>query len=471
MRDLVILGGSSHPQLAQEIAQRLGISLGKVTLGKFSNRETSVQVMESVRDMHVFILQTSHHNPSNEVGGHSVMSANDYLMELLILIGACKMASARRITVIIPSFPYARQPDAPYKPRPSNRIPTPIGNTLSAGSGESSGSAFQTPVKPSTNLEGLGSSPIKSPESPSASAGSSSTPVQQPLSKLTISQNSLKKPYSPHQPNNHSNASMGLSARSGYKNWIARSGTLVANMLTASGAQHIITMDLHDPQFQGFFDIPVDNLYGAPLMIKYIREQVEGYKQAVIVSPDAGGAKRASSIARKLGCEFALIHKDRKFSHAHHSHSGAPGGHVQVSSARSTEDLGISSLSSASLPAMTPADVGFNMTLVGNVTGKKCILIDDIADTSHTITRAASLLHAHGATHITAVITHGILSADAPQRILSSHIDELAVSNTVPQDEHQKVLGSRLKVYDTAGLFSEAIRRIYNGESVSQLFG
>jgi ribose-phosphate pyrophosphokinase len=383
MRDLVILSASSHKQLAQEIANRLGIELGNVSLGKFSNKETSVQVMESVRDMHVFILQTSHHSPATG------LSANDYMMELFILIAACKMASARKITVIVPSFPYARQPDAPYTPK--RRLPN-----------------------------------------------------QSPESVVSLPSSSKSSPLK--QVSHAKQASVGSNTTTnGYKTWVARSGTLVANMLVAAGTNHIITMDLHDPQFQGFFDIPVDNLYGAPLMIKYIRDNVADYKQAVIVSPDAGGAKRASSIARKLGCDFALIHKDRKF----HNH-------------RSTEDLG--------MPAMTPGDVAFNMTLVGKVDGKKCILIDDIADTSHTITRAASLLHVNGATKVIAVITHGILSADAPQRIIASHIDELVVSNTVPQDEHKAVLGDRLKVYDTAGLFSEAIRRIYNGESLSGLF-
>jgi Phosphoribosylpyrophosphate synthetase len=97
--------------------------------------------------------------------------------------------------------------------------------------------------------------------------------------------------------------------RPGYKQWVAQAGTLVADLLTCAGADHIITMDLHDPQYQGFFDIPVDNLYGRPLLKSYIQRNIPNYKQAVIVSPDAGGAKRATAIADQMGMEFALIHK------------------------------------------------------------------------------------------------------------------------------------------------------------------
>jgi ribose-phosphate pyrophosphokinase len=190
-------------------------------------------------------------------------------------------------------------------------------------------------------------------------------------------------------------------------------------------------------------------------MVKYIRENIPSFKNAVIVSPDAGGAKRASQIAHKLGMGFALIHKERKSSN---STSQSPVGTVTDESLRSA-------VSDLALPLTS-----YHMTLVGNVAKKECILIDDIADTSHTITKAAQCLVEKGATKVYAIVTHGILSGDAVERIQMSKIDELIVSNTVPQQEHKSQLGNRLKVYDVSGIFSEAIRRIHNGESVSYLF-
>lgn len=191
-------------------------------------------------------------------------------------------------------------------------------------------------------------------------------------------------------------------------------------------------MDLHDPQFQGLFDIPVDNLLSKPLLVKWIKEKVSNYTSAVIVSPDAGGAKRASSVANKLKMDFALIHREREHD---------------------------------------------NLNIVGNVSGKGilyilskvCILVDDIADTCITITKAARYLHEHGATRVIALITHGIMSGDAIDRINMSHIDEMVVSNTVPQSENLKRC-PKIKVMDVKIVFAEAIRRIHNGESVSFLF-
>jgi ribose-phosphate pyrophosphokinase len=183
-------------------------------------------------------------------------------------------------------------------------------------------------------------------------------------------------------------------------------------------------MDLHDPQFQGLFDIPVDNLFSKPLLEKWIKEKVLNYKSAVIVSPDAGGAKRASSIANGLKMDFALIHRER----AHDS-----------------------------------------LNIVGNVTGKVCILVDDISDTCITITKAAKYLHEHGATKIIALCTHGVMSGEAIDRINTSFIDEMVVSNTIPQSDNLKRC-PKMKVIDVKIIFAEAIRRIHNGESVSFLF-
>jgi ribose-phosphate pyrophosphokinase len=182
---------------------------------------------------------------------------------------------------------------------------------------------------------------------------------------------------------------LGL-AKSGYRHWVARSGTLVANMLMAAGASHVITMDLHDPQFQGFFSIPVDNLFGAPLIVKYIRERIRNYQRAVIVSPDAGGAKRASGIAHKLKMDFAMIHKDRKFN------GTAGSGDAPITAAKITTGMGFggsrtTTSSKSSSAVMVPAAPDYTMMLVGDVANRECILIDDIADTSSTITRAGKV--------------------------------------------------------------------------------
>ncbi|KAK7468983.1 ribose phosphate diphosphokinase subunit prs4, variant 3 [Stygiomarasmius scandens] len=191
-----ILTGNSHPELAQAVADRLNVPLVPCTVKKFSNGEIDVKIFESVRDEDVFIIQSG------------CADANDNLMELLILISACKTASARRITAVIPCFPYARMDK-----KDKSRAP--------------------------------------------------------------------------------------ITAK------------LVANMLVVAGCDHVITMDLHASQIQGFFDIPVDNLFSEPLMLSYIKRYIEGWKDAIIVSPDAGGAKRTTAVADKLGVEFALINRKR----------------------------------------------------------------------------------------------------------------------------------------------------------------
>lgn len=201
---------------------------------------------------------------------------------------------------------------------------------------------------------------------------------------------------------------------------------------------------------QGFFDVPVDNLYGRPLLKRYIQTLIPNYKDAVIISPDAGGAKRATAIADSMGIEFALIHK-------------------------------VIPLSLPSLPLTNPRPQerrptkitdrqNASMMLVGNVTDRVCILIDDLADTGNTITRAAKLLKKEGATKIYALLTHGVFSGDAINRIKASAIDKLVVTNSVPQDEHKALLGPKLDVLDISPIFGEAIRRVHHGESISVLF-
>ena len=197
MPNIKIFSGSSHPDLTKKICDRLGLPVGVVITKKYANHETCVEIGESVRGEDVYIVQSG----CGEV--------SDNLMELLIMINACKIASAERVTAVIPVYPYARQ-DKKDKSR------APIG------------------------------------------------------------------------------------------------AKLVANMLSTAGADLIITMDLHASQIQGYFDIPVDNLFAEPAILKWIKENVVEWSSAIVVSPDAGGAKRVTSIADKLNIDFALIHKERK---------------------------------------------------------------------------------------------------------------------------------------------------------------
>lgn len=282
MPSIKIFSGSSNPVLARKICDRLGIELGKVTLKKFSNQETCVEIGESVRGEDVFIIQSG--------SGH----INDNIMELMIMINACKIASAARVTAVIPCFPYARQDK-----KDKSRAP--------------------------------------------------------------------------------------ISAK------------LVANMLSVAGADHIITMDLHASQIQGFFDIPVDNLFAEPAVVKWIMDNIPDYKNACIVSPDAGGAKRVTSIADRLNIDFALIHKER----------------IRANEVQS-------------------------MVLVGDVTNRIAILVDDMADTCGTFCLAAQKLQEAGAKKVYAICTHGIFSGSAIARINNSNFEAVVITNTIPQEDNMQ---------------------------------
>ncbi|KAJ3031824.1 UNVERIFIED_CONTAM: ribose-phosphate pyrophosphokinase [Siphonaria sp. JEL0065] len=487
MRNLVVLNGSSHPQLGESICKRLGTVPGKVTLRKFANQETNIEIGESVRGAEVFILQSGCGN------------VNDNFMELLILIAACRTASANKITAVIPSFPYARQPGATdrktgttltrlgpddidkYKgmyngqlpltpeiePLDPSKAPVPVPLKLAlkkpaTKSVSSIAEEVQSPAQAQSHDDGLNSSPAKprniqsKTESIPSLDGVKDAVTR--ISTISISQSNIvvtpltvpkEKTISTHlvfPTPGTTTVSAAAAESNGYKHWTARSGTLIANLLVTAGADHVITMDLHDPQFQGFFDIPVDNLYSQPLILKYVRENIPQYSQAVIVSPDAGGAKRATQIADKLNMDFALIHKDRR---------------IKVPT-RSMSNVG-------TLTATGGSHFVSDMMIVGHVRNRVCILIDDLADTSITITQAAKILKEHGATKIYAIITHAIMSGDAIDRINDSPIDEVIVSNTIPQDDHIKRC-PKIKVFDVAPLLAEAIRRIHNGESISFLF-
>ncbi|KAI9847393.1 MAG: hypothetical protein M1837_002582 [Sclerophora amabilis] len=308
-----LLTGNSHSELAKLVADRLGIELTKIMVLQYSNQETSVTIGESVRDEDVFVLQST-----------APGDINDGLMELLIMINACKTASARRITAVIPNFPYARQDK-----KDKSRAP--------------------------------------------------------------------------------------ISAK------------LIANMLQTAGCNHVITMDLHASQIQGFFNVPVDNLYAEPSTLQYIRDNFD-YRNAVIVSPDAGGAKRATSIADSLDLPFALIHKERA----------------------------------------RPNEVS-RMVLVGDVTDKIAILVDDMADTCGTLVKAADTLIQHNAREVVAIVTHGILSGKATETLNGSKLSKVVVTNTVPHEDKKEAC-PKIKTVDISPTLAEACRRTHNGESVSFLF-
>ncbi|VEN40107.1 unnamed protein product [Callosobruchus maculatus] len=334
MPNIKVFSGSSHPDLAQRIVDRLGIDLGKVVTKKFSNLETCVEIGESVRGEDVYIVQSG----CGEI--------NDNLMELLIMINACKIASASRVTAVIPCFPYARQ-DKKDKNGSSDK--------------------------------------------------------ERHVEKWK----SIEWKFRSRAP---------ISAK------------LVANMLSVAGADHIITMDLHASQIQGFFDIPVDNLYAEPAVLKWIKENIVEWRNCIVVSPDAGGAKRVTSIADRLNVEFALIHKERK-----------------------------------------KANEVASMVLVGDVKDKVAILVDDMADTCGTICHAAEKLMEAGATKVYAILTHGIFSGPAISRINNACFEAVVVTNTIPQDGHMKD-STKVQCIDVSMMFAEAVRRTHNGESVSYLF-
>lgn len=311
--EIKLISGTSHPGLTAQVASWLGIEVAKTLSIPYSNRETSITIGESVRDEDVFILQTT-----------APGDVNDGLMEMLIMVHACRTASARRITAVIPNFPYARQDK-----KDKSRAP--------------------------------------------------------------------------------------ISAR------------LVANMLQTSGCDHVITVDLHASQIQGFFSVPVDNLYAEPSVLKWVSENLD-VSQLVIVSPDAGGAKRATSMADRLDVPFALIHKERP----------------------------------------RPNVVG-RMVLVGEVKDKIAILVDDMADTCGTLDKAASTLKEHGAKEVLAIVTHGILSGKAIDTINASVLSRLVVTNSTPLGDKIHRC-PKLRVIDISRTLAEAIRRTHNGESVSYLF-
>lgn len=322
VRNIVVLGGSSHPQLNNIICDHLGIPLGNALLSKFSVGETRVEIQESVRGKDVYIIQS---------GGGKV---NDHLMELLIAISACKTASAAKVTAVLPLFPYSRQSDIPYNKTGAPLAKAPI-NPYKSDVPYSFESKPQTPhpdhphsMGLTNGMDGLNRSFAKAQLDENVPSNYTNTPQNARFANYVNGQLKRSDTMELKRCNSQRLTSNGASThddsasisstsskdasfhpRPGYKQWVAQAGTLIADLLTCAGADHIITMDLHDPQYQGFFDIPVDNLYGRPLLRRYIQYKIPDYHNAVVVSPDAGGAKRATAIADGLGMPFALIHK------------------------------------------------------------------------------------------------------------------------------------------------------------------
>lgn len=205
------------------------------------------------------------------------------------------------------------------------------------------------------------------------------------------------------------------------------SAKLVADLVTTAGVDRVVTIDLHAAQIQGFFDIPVDNLYAAPVILNHLKERFAG-QDLVMVTPDAGGTERARAFAKRLDCPMALIDKRR-----------------------------------------TGPNVAEVMHLIGDVKGKTAIILDDMIDTAGTLTQAAGALKQNGAATIYAAATHGVLSGPAIDRINGSVIEEVLLTDTIPLGEKSDRTG-KIKVLSVAGLLAEAIRRIHDDESVSSLF-
>ena len=307
---MILLSGNSNQLLANHISNHAGITLTERRLTRFADGEIFCEIDQNIRGEDVFIIQSTC-NP-----------ANDNLMELLILIDACKRASAGRITAVMPYYGYGRQDRKP---------------------------AARTPI----------------------------------------------------------------------------SAKLVANMIQASCADRVLTMDLHAGQIQGFFDIPLDDLRAKPLFVKDLKKRpMVSNGNALIVSPDAGGVPRARSLAKELNLDIAIIDKRRD-----------------------------------------KANESEAMNVIGNVKGKQCIIVDDIVDTGGTLVKAADALLKSGAEEVQAYITHGVLSNGGMQTINESSMGGLTITDSIPQYDNQKV-----KLLSVGKLFSEAIRRVHHDESISVLF-
>jgi ribose-phosphate pyrophosphokinase len=204
------------------------------------------------------------------------------------------------------------------------------------------------------------------------------------------------------------------------------SAKVVANMLETVGVERVLTMDLHADQIQGFFDIPVDNIYASPVLLSDLRSKA--YQDLVVISPDVGGVVRARALAKQLGCDLAIIDKRR-----------------------------------------AAANVSEVMHVIGEIDGRNCVIMDDMIDTAGTLVKAAEVLKARGARSVYAYCTHPVFSGPAIERIRTSQIDEVVITNTIPLSDEGRSC-SKIRQLSVAFLFAETIRRISDGESVTSLF-
>jgi len=237
---------------------------------------------------------------------------------------------------------------------------------------------------------------------------------------------------------------------------------LLAQMMVKSGFSHIITMDLHQKEVQGFFDCPVDNLRASTFLIQYIKESIPDYRNAVIVARHPGAVRRATSYAERLRLSIAVIHGEEKISESDRE-DGRNSPPLPSVEKRGSFSVGLE------LMPLTLSKEKPPINVVGDVAGHIAIVVDDIVDDVEVFCSVAQVLHDRQAYKIYVVATHGLLSADAPRLIEDSHIDEVVVTNTVPH-EIQKMQCHKIKTVDISSMLSEAIRRIHNQESMSHLF-
>ena len=310
---LMVFTGNANIKLANDIARELGVPMGKAVVGRFSDGEVAVEIMENIRGSDVYLIQPT------------CAPAADNFVELLVMVDAFKRASASRVTAVIPYFGYSRQDRRPR----SARVP--------------------------------------------------------------------------------------ITAK------------VAAKMISAVGTDRVVTIDLHADQIQGFFDIPVDNVYASPLTMADIWRH-QGSSEIVVVSPDVGGVVRARAIAKRLDVELAIIDKRRP-----------------------------------------RANVSMVMNVIGDVEGKTCVMVDDMVDTAGTLCTAAAALKDQGAVRVVAYCVHPILSGNAIANINNSRLDELVVTDTIPLNE-EALACNRIRQLSVAQMLAETIRRMAMGESVSSMY-
>jgi ribose-phosphate pyrophosphokinase len=305
--------GNANPILAQKIAKFLGLPLGKAYIGRFSDGEVAVEIIDNVRGQDIYIIQPT------------CIPTADNFMELLVMVDAMKRASCKSVTAVMPYFGYARQDRRPR----SSRVP--------------------------------------------------------------------------------------ITAK------------VAAKMIGAVGTDRVLTIDLHADQIQGFFDIPVDNVYASPLTLADIWCRYDA-TDVIVVSPDVGGVVRARAIAKRIGADLAIIDKRRP-----------------------------------------KANMSTVMNIIGDVENKSCILVDDMIDTAGTLCAAATALMERGAKEVIAYCVHPILSGKAIENIEKSGLKELVVTDTIPLRE-EAVNCKKIRQLSVAEMLAETIRRIANKESVSEMY-